>query len=191
MYNFRCPHLPKCVFVVFVILWDIFKILCLLSYKWWSIRLQMSNGYFNPRVAHGHPVVIEWSYAAFKCWLVPPIPWNDTPNCLQTQHFNFFGKIWFCLFIMSIRFEKYSVGYGEYKCSISLRYLTVWWLNSIALNLFSVNNLINYSGSDFPTVASYLSASHPRTLHPGVISSIVTFSYWQLLRHQIDYFYST
>jgi hypothetical protein len=125
MYNFRCPYRPPCVFVVFVILWNIFKILCLLSYKWWSIRLQMSNGYFNPRVAHGHPVVIEWSYAAFKCWLVPPIPWNDTPNCLQTQHFNFFGKIWFCLFIMSIRFEKYSVGYGEYKCSISLRYLTV------------------------------------------------------------------
>jgi hypothetical protein len=62
---------------------------------------------------------------------------------------------------------------------------------SIALNLFSVNNLINYPGSDFPTVASYLSASHPRTVHPGVISSIVTFSYWQLLRHQIDYFYST
>ena len=55
-----------CVFVVFVILWDIFKILCLLSYKWWSIRLQMSNGYFNPRVAHGHPVIIEWSYAAFE-----------------------------------------------------------------------------------------------------------------------------
>jgi hypothetical protein len=28
------------------------------------------------------------------------------------------------------------------------------------LNLFSVNNLINYSGSDFPTVASYFSLLH-------------------------------
>ena len=35
----------------------VFKILCLLSYKWWSIRLHMPNG-FNPRVAHGYPVII-------------------------------------------------------------------------------------------------------------------------------------
>ncbi len=38
---------------------------------------------------------------------------------------------------------------------------------SIALNLFSVDNLINYPGSDFPTLASYfpllhlLSVTHP------------------------------